>query len=171
MKKIVIALLMCVVSIMCFARPGGGFHGGPHHGGGRGFGPGPRFHHAPPPVHRYHHDGSFWGRGGRNFWPGFVGGIVGGTVVSTVWNNPPVPVVVTPTVITTPIVTTTTPVYYGGYSETTVTVSPTVQQYNVTTYPTIYGTVVTPSAAAPGHYETRVDSWGNSSTVWVPNNR
>ena len=151
---------MCVISIMCFARPGGGFHGGPHHGGGRSFGPGPRFHHAPPPVHHYHHSGSFWGRGGRNFWPGFVGGIVGGAVVSS-------PTVVTTPVVTAPVVI-TTPYYYGG--ERTVAVSPTiVQQYNVT--PTTYGTVtVTPSAAAPGHYEIRVDSWGNSATVWVPNN-
>ena len=33
-------------------------------------------HHAP--VHHYSH--CFWGPGGRNFWPGFVGGVIGGAL-------------------------------------------------------------------------------------------
>ena len=66
----------------------------PHH-----FGPGPGFHH--------HHHHSFWGRGGRNFWPGFVGGVVGGALYDAV----------------------TYPRYYGygyGYSGVVVAPTPTV---------------------------------------------
>lgn len=33
-------------------------------------------HHAP------HHSHSVWGLGGRNFWPGFIGGVVGSTLIS-----------------------------------------------------------------------------------------
>lgn len=53
-----------------------------------------------------------WGRGGRNFWPGFVGGVVGGLVYDAITPSPSV-VVTTPPVVTTPVVTTpvvTTPV-------------------------------------------------------------
>lgn len=101
---------------VCMARP----HGGPHGGPGRGHGPVMRvggFGHRPPPVHHHHHSHSVWGRGGRNFWPGFVGGVVGGLVYDTFTPSPVV--VTTPTVVTTPVVTTpvvttpivTTPVY------------------------------------------------------------
>lgn len=90
--------------------------GGPGRPGGHGFGrgPAPMMHHRPPAFHHppaYHHHHSHWGRGGRNFWPGFVGGVVGGLVYDAV---APAPVIVTPpTVVTTPVVTTpvvTTPV-------------------------------------------------------------
>ncbi len=35
-------------------------------------------HHFNLPRRVMHHGNhSFWGRGGRNFWPGFIGGLVG----------------------------------------------------------------------------------------------
>ena len=58
---------------------------------------------APMPHHSSHHHGSVWGRGGRNFWPGFVGGFVGSTIASRptivipprpVFAPPPPPVVI-----------------------------------------------------------------------------
>ncbi len=71
----------------CFARP--------HPGG----------HRPPPPRHHHgghhHHGGSYWGRGGRNFLPGFVGGLVGGALIGST----------TRYVSTAPVVVTTTPVY------------------------------------------------------------
>lgn len=76
----------------------------PHHGPGfgpRGFG-GPVFHH-------HHHHGGFWGRGGRHFWPGFVGGVIGGAIYDAVtypryygYGYGGVVVAPTPTVVTTP---------------------------------------------------------------------
>ena len=56
MKKLIL-ILICGLSSLAFAR-------GPHHG-----------------YHGHRHD-SWWGRGGINFIPGFVGGVVGGAVVS-----------------------------------------------------------------------------------------
>ena len=62
------AVVLCAGT--CLARPHGG-HGG--------------FHHAPP-IHHHggyrHHSG--WGRGGSHFWPGFVGGVVGGVLYDAV---------------------------------------------------------------------------------------
>lgn len=73
----------------------------------RGCGCGPRPCTPPPPHYRHHYDcGDWWGRGGRNFWPGFVGGLVGGATVAAIANNSTVvqqPVVVQPTV-TQPVV-------------------------------------------------------------------
>lgn len=97
-----IAALLCAGT--CFARPGGP-------GGPRGHRPGPapamhhRGHRPPPPPPRHHHK-SGWGKGGRNFWPGFVGGLIGGAVASTIVEPAPV-VVTTPTVVATPTVVTT----------------------------------------------------------------
>ena len=111
--KVITVLGAVLCAGVCMARP----HGGPHPGGGRGHGPVIRaggFGHRPPAVHHHRssHSHSSWGRGGRNFWPGFVGGVVGGLVYDSIT---PAPVVVaTPTVVTTPVVTTpvvTTPVY------------------------------------------------------------
>lgn len=114
--KMMMVVGAALCTSVCMARP----HGGPGGHGGPRPGPGPRMHmghRPPPPPPRHHHGGSFWGRGGRNFWPGFVGGVVGGVVYDAIT---PAPVVVTtPTVVTTPVVTTpvvttpvvTTPVY------------------------------------------------------------
>ncbi len=60
--------------------------------------PGRALRHSAPPIvrhvqaprppamphsvhHSSHHSHSLWGRGGSNFWPGFVGGLVGSTIV------------------------------------------------------------------------------------------
>lgn len=113
MKKLITIVAM-LVAVSTFAGPHGGFHhggfrpGGGFHGGG--FRPAPMMHH---------HHGSFWGRGGRNFWPGFAGGVVGGLVGSTIVSPTVVttPVVTTP-VVSTPVVTTPTVVttpYGSGY--------------------------------------------------------
>ena len=113
-KMTMVVALAAVMSCgVCLARPHGGpgGFGGPrpamHHGGGFGHRPPP-----PPPRHHHGHHGSAWGRGGRNFWPGFVGGIIGGVVADAVVS--PAPVVVHTPVVTTPVVTTpvvTTPAY------------------------------------------------------------
>ena len=69
-------------------------HPGPHRGPAPR--PVPQIHRgpaprpAPMPHHPHHHHSSAWGRGGSNFWPGFVGGVVIG---STIFSPP---VVVTP---------------------------------------------------------------------------
>lgn len=112
-KKLILAVGAAALSVVAFAGP----HGGP---GGRGPRPGPRpgmMHHGPrpgihPPPPPRHHSG--WGRGGREFWPGFVGGVVGGLAVGTI-RPVPAPVVTTtvvtsPTVVTTPTIVMTTPV-------------------------------------------------------------
>ena len=88
-KKLIIAFGMATLMV------GGAFahhHGGPHHGWG------------PRPY--YHHHYGYWGPGGRWFWPGFVSGVVGGAVVSSVV-APRETVIVqqpTPTVVTQPVV-------------------------------------------------------------------
>ncbi len=109
---LVVAVATVLGAGTCFARPGPGggrpgghrppparHHGGGHHGGG---------HH--------HRGGSFWGRGGRNFLPGFIGGVVGGALIgnrTTYVNTSPVvvtpaPVVVSPAPVVVPA---PTPVY------------------------------------------------------------
>ena len=84
--KVAVVLLACAVTGAAFARPHGGFRGGVRHA---------------PIVH--HHHGGGWGRGGCNFWPGFVGGLIGGAVTSAIVE----PIVASPTVVATPTVVTT----------------------------------------------------------------
>ena len=103
MKKLIISLTL-ILTTVAFARPGGpgpGFSGGPQHRG-------PMLHHVGPGPR-----GNSWGHGGRNFWPGFVGGMVGGIVGTTIVNPPvvtPAPIVVTPTpTVVTPTPTVITP--------------------------------------------------------------
>ena len=103
----------------------------------------------PAPFHHHHH--GYWGHGGRHFWPGFVGGVVGGALYNAVAAPT---VVATPTVVTTPAVVTTPTVVT---TPSVVTPVPTTQsvwvegryvdqvQYN--------GTVV--RVWQPGHYEQR----------------
>ena len=84
MKKILVMMLVTAAAVGADARPHGGFG------------------HHPPPMHHHHHHGhSAWGRGGRHFWPGFVGGIVGGALVSRTVAAP-APVVVTPAPVVVP---------------------------------------------------------------------
>lgn len=134
-KKVMILLGTVVAAGALLAGP----RGGPRPGGHRGFRPAP-IHHAP--VHHHHH-GSFWGRGGSHFWPGFVGGIIGGTLVDAVVTTP----VVSTTVVTTPVVT------------TPVVVQP-VQTTQQVWVPGCYVDQIQPNGVTlrvwqPGHYETR----------------
>ena len=132
-----------------------GHHGGPRggfggHRGGFGRGPAPMMHHrpAPPPMHHHHHHHSSWGRGGSHFWPGFVGGVVGGVLTDAI---------VGPRVITTPVVSTavvTTPVV------TTPVVATPVYTTQQVWVPGTYVDQIQPNGTVvrvwqPGHYESR----------------
>lgn len=79
MKKIVFTLAV-FASMALVARPhGSGFYGS-----------GPRDMH--PPKHGFHvPKHSRWGKGGRGFWPGFAGGIIGGAVRPIIAPLPPPP--------------------------------------------------------------------------------
>ena len=93
-KKMTIAatVLVAMCAGVCVARPG------PH----GGFRRGPAFHHAPPSHHHHHY--SAWGRGGSHFWPGFVGGVVGGIVSDAIIRPAPVVVAPAPVVVPAPVV-------------------------------------------------------------------
>ena len=121
-KKIVVIVAMCICA-SAFARSHGGGHHGSHRGGYR-----PMTYHSGGYHHHHHssHHGWSWGHAGRNFWPGFVGGIVGGAVyggyrsypstvvypsttsyvASPVISTATTPYVLTPVVTTTPVITT-----------------------------------------------------------------
>ena len=83
--KIFVLICAAAVSACAFALPPGGM-----------------WHPGPAPMHVHHH-GGHWGRGGRNFWPGFVGGVVGGAIIGAALSQPAV-VVQQPTVVTQPVV-------------------------------------------------------------------
>ncbi len=105
--------------------------------------------HAPAPRP----NDSVWGRGGRNFWPGFVGGLIGGAAAS----SRPAPVVVTPP--PAPVVVTTP----------TVVATPTVVTQPVVVQPT----VVTPvtqvqNVWVEGRYVDQVQANGTVVRVWQP---
>ena len=149
--KMKMTMVVAIAAVMCtgmtYARgPHGGGFGGPrpvtgHHGGFR-----------PAPIHHHHH-GSVWGRGGSNFWPGFVGGVIGGALVDAVVS--PAPVVVTPA----PVVVTPTPVVTAPVVTTPVVTSPVVSTQNVWVEGR-YVDQVQPNGTIlrvwqPGHYETR----------------
>ena len=90
-KKLMITL--CAVTVMAGGAFAHGWHGGPRHCWG------------PRPVYHHHYHGGYWGRGGCHFWPGFVGGVIGGAITSTII-APRETVVVqpTPTIVTQPVV-------------------------------------------------------------------
>ncbi len=103
-------------------------------------------------MHHHHHHGGFWGRGGRNFWPGFVGGVVGGVLYDTF--VPPRPIVTSTVVTPAPTVVIQQPVV------TTPVVAAPVQQVQSVWVEGRYvdqiqanGTVV--RVWQPGHYEQR----------------
>ena len=132
MKKILVMVGVMTIAAGAFAFP--------HRGG---------FYHRAP-IHHYHH-GGFWGRGGRNFWPGFVGGVVGGVLTETILApretvvvTPAPTVVTTPTVVTAPTVVTT---------PTVVTPAPVTQVQNVW---------------VEGRYVDQVQANGSVVRVWQP---
>ena len=91
-KKLIITL--CAATLMAGGAFAHGWHGGPRHCWG------------PRPVYHHHYHGGYWGRGGCHFWPGFVGGVIGGAVASTIIDTSPTVVVQqpAPTVVTQPVV-------------------------------------------------------------------
>lgn len=143
-KKMILVFGAVLAAGTLMARPGfggprGGF-GGPRGGFSRR--PAPMMHHRPAPImHHHHHSG--WGHGGRHFWPGFVGGVVGGVLTDAIIG----PRVITTPVVAAPVVTTpvvTTPVY-------------TTQQVWI---PGKYVDQIQPNGTVirvwqPGHYESR----------------
>lgn len=95
---------------------------------------------APHPKHRH----SVWGKGGENFWPGFIGGAVAGAVVgSAISHNPPPPRPATVVVHPAPVVVQSAPVV----------VQP------VTTVQTVW---------VEGRYVDQVQPNGTVIRVWVP---
>ena len=153
MKKLVLAIALAAVSTGAFAR---GWHGGPHHGG----------FHRPPPIHHgwhggYHHHhyhGGCWGRGGRCFWPGFVGGVVGGVVGTTLarpYYSETVVVQQSPTVVTQPVVV---------QQPAVVTQPVVVQQPTVVQQPVVQRQPVW----VEGRYVDQVQANGSTVRVWQP---
>ena len=144
-KKLILTFGAILAAGTLMARPGfGGPRGGFGHHGGFSRGPAPMMHHRPAPMpHHYHHH-SGWGHGGRHFWPGFVGGVVGGVLTDAIIGPRVIttPVVAAPVVTTAPVVA--TPVY-------------TTQQVWV---PGTYVDQLQPNGTVvriwqPGHYESR----------------
>lgn len=142
-KKLIVALCVATVAVGAFAKPHGG---GPRPG--RVHAPMHRRMPAPPHAH-HHHKHSVWGRGGQNFWPGFVGGVVGGMIVEAttgphvvhetiVVQQQPAAVVVQPAPVVVQQTATTERVWVEG-------------RYVDQVEPN--GTVV--RVWQPGHYETR----------------
>ena len=153
MKKLVIAIVLAAVSTGAFAHGHrGGWHGGPHHGGFR----------RPPPIHHgYHHHhyhGGCWGRGGRYFWPGFVGGVVGGVVGTTLarpYYSETVVVQPAPTVVTQPVVV---------QQPAVVTQPVVVQQPTVIQQPVVQRQPVW----VEGRYVDQVQANGSTVRIWQP---
>ena len=78
-KVIVVAAAICLScsSLNAYGRP---YHRPPLYG--------PRMHYH---MHPYHHHHSWWGPGGRYFWPGFTAGVIGSALYRSY--AAPVPVV------------------------------------------------------------------------------
>ena len=62
-------------------------------------------HHHGPYHHRHYHH-SYWGPGGRYFWPGFAGGLFGTMLYRPLPPPPPPVVVAPPAVVPQPVVVT-----------------------------------------------------------------
>ena len=133
-KKLMIAFGMAMLMVGgAFAHHHGGWRGGPRHG----WGPRPYYHH--------HCHGGYWGRGGSWFWPGFVSGVVGGAVVSSVVapretvivQQPAPPVVAQPGVVQQPVMQQQTVWVEGRYVDQVQANGSTVRIWQ------------------PGHYEQR----------------
>lgn len=151
MKRLLFIICMALLASTVFARPhcpAPGFHRGP----------GPGFHHASSmSMHPHHCHRGYWGRGGCYFWPGFVGGVLGGVVGSAIIDPAPV-VVASPTVVATPAVTTPTVVTIPAVTQSVVA-QPLVTVQNVWVEGR-YVDQVQPNGTVvriwqPGHYEQR----------------
>jgi len=141
MKKMIVLLGVIAVSVSALA-----WHGpcGPCWG-------------PPPPCH-----GGWWGRGGCNFWPGFVGGVVGGLAVGSlsrpayretvVVQQTPTVVIQQPAVVTQPIVV----------QQPTVVQQPAVVQQSAAPAPS--GQMVW----VEGTYIDKIQPNGTTTRVWNP---
>lgn len=155
MKKMIVMMGVAALAVGAIAGPCGRGCGpcGPCHPcGPGGWRPGPH------PCHYRCGGGDWWGRGGRNFWPGFVGGLVGGAVMSSVVQ--PAPVVVTqPAVVTTPVVVTQPTVVSQPVVTQTVVQQPVTTTQNVWVEGRYVDTVQANGSVVrtwqPGHYEQR----------------
>ena len=147
---VVFAAVMCAGA--CLARPCG-----PRHHGGW---------HRPPPIHHgwhggchhHHYHGGCWGRGGRYFWPGFVGGVVGGVVGTTLvrpYYSETVVVQQSPTVVAQPVVV---------QQPAVVTQPVVVQQPTVVQQPAVPRQPVW----VEGRYVDQVQANGSTVRVWQP---
>jgi len=100
MNKLMIVMLVAAGAASVWAGPCGGGRGC---GGGGGCRPcRPAYRPCRPCG-----GGDWWGKGGRNFWPGFIGGVVGGIVGNAVarpYYSDTVVVQPTTTVVTQPVV-------------------------------------------------------------------
>lgn len=93
-KTIIMTIALTAFAAIAAPRPGPAPHRGPAPRPAPVVSrPAPRSAPRPAPAQHRHHE-SFWGRGGRNFWPGFIGG-----AVSTALLSPPPPPVVQHVVI------------------------------------------------------------------------
>jgi len=161
MKKMMIMMGVAAAAVGVFAGPCGGGGCGGGRGGGRGCGGGGGGGGCRPcrPVCRPCRPcrpcgpgwgcrpcgGDWWGRGGRNFWPGFIGGVVGGiacNAVATPCYRETVVVQSAPTVVTQPVV---------------------VQQ------PVVQSVVTQPTQVwVEGRYVDQVQANGSVVRVWQP---
>ena len=141
MKKLVLAIALAAVSTVAFAH---GWHGGYcHHGWHGGY-------------HHYH--GGYWGRGGCYFWPGFVGGAVGGVVGTTLvrpYYSETVVVQPAPTVLTQPVVIQQPAVV----QQPVVVQQPTVVQQPVVQRQPVW---------VEGRYVDQVQANGSTVRIWQP---
>jgi len=147
MKKLMVLMAVAACAAGGFAGPHGCGPCGPRGPGGcRPCGPG--WGHRPPPGHCH---GGWWGRGGCNFWPGFVGGVVGGLTYNAFarpYYSETVVVQSSPTVVTQPVV---------------------VQQPTVVTQPVVVQQpVVAQTIWVPGQYVDQVQANGSVVRVWSP---
>lgn len=153
MKKVLVMITVAATAVAAFAGPHGCGPHGPGGGGPRPCGPGwghrpcgPGWGHRRPPCH-----GGWWGRGGCNFWPGFVGGVVGGLAYNTVaapYYRETVVVQSTPTVVAQPVV---------------------VQQPVVVSQPVVATPVTqTQNMWVEGRYVDQVQANGSVIRTWQP---
>jgi len=145
--KMVVALGAVMITGLTFAGPRGC-------GGGGWCRP---VHPCRPCHPHWHGDRGWWGRGGRNFWPGFAGGVVGGIIGSAI--SSPTVVAAPPTVVTTPTVVTPTVVAAPTVVTTPAVVTPTVVTTPVATTQNVW---------VNGCYVDQVQANGSVIRVWQP---
>lgn len=104
----------------------------------------------------------WWGRGGRNFWPGFIGGVVGGVVASAVARPAyTTSAYVAPTVVQQRVIV----------QQPVVVPQPVVVQQPVVTQPVVVQSAPVTTVRdvwVEGRYVDRVQANGAVARVWQP---